>query len=117
MGKFLEGWERARVAAEEREAARRRRAEQVSDALKQLTEVLEADNEVLNKRNITLRIEHGALVLKRAAEPLAGITFDPETGHFRIHEYFAAEGKNEMDAQDIEDCAMKLGEYAYSLES
>jgi hypothetical protein len=115
MGKFLQGWERARAAAEEREAEKRRRAERVAAALKELSEALAEDAEELAKRDINMRMEHGALVLRRMVEPMAGVTFDPDTGRFKIHTYAVKEGNTEIDAQSVEDCALKLGEYAYSL--
>jgi hypothetical protein len=115
MGKFLEGWERARAVAEGREAEKRRRTEHMAAALKQLSDVLGEDGAELAKREINLRMEHGALVLKRMVEPMAGVTFDPDTGRFKIHTYAVKEGNTEIDAQSVEECALKLGEYVYSL--
>lgn len=115
MGKFLEGWERARVAAEEREAEKRRRAERIAAALKQVVDLLNEDSGELARRSIDMRMEHGALVLKRMVEPMAGVTFDPDKNIFRIHKYSVREGTNDEDAQDPADCAQKLGEYAHSL--
>ncbi|MGH6923558.1 MAG: hypothetical protein ACRED5_07440 [Propylenella sp.] len=115
MGKFLEGWERAHAAAEEREAEKRRRAERTANALKELAEALAEDKDELAKRDLHLRVEHGALVLRRAVEPMAGMTFDPDTGRFRIHTYAVTEGNTEIDAESVEECALKLGEYVNSL--
>ncbi len=115
MGKFLEGWERARVAAEERDAEKHRRVEGMAVAMKALSDMLAEDGEELAKRDINLRMEHGALMLKRMAEPIAGVTFDPDTGKFRIHTYAVKEGNTEIDAQSVEECAVKLGEYVYSV--
>ena len=118
MGKFAEGFERARKAAEEREAAARRRAEQIERALKELSDRIGEDGGELSKLKITTHIEHGALVLKRLLQPLAGVTFEPESNRYKIHEYsVTTEGKTEMDADDADECALKLGEYAYSLKS
>jgi hypothetical protein len=115
MGKFLEGYEKARKAAEERDAEARRRAEAIADALKRLSDKLGEDQEALERQNITMRIEHGALVLKRLLQPMAGVSFDPDSGRFKIHEYSSAEGTTEADASDIDECALKLGEYTFSL--
>jgi hypothetical protein len=115
MGKFLEGWEQARAANEEREAEKRRRLERVAAALKQLSDALAEDAEELARRDLNMRMEHGALVLRRMVEPMAGVTFDPDTGRFKIHTYAVKEGNTEIEAKDVEDCALKLGEYVYSL--
>ena len=116
MGKFLEGWESARQAHEAKEAEKRRRQEIMAGALKELSDALAVDGEELQTRNLTLRMEHGALVLKRLAEPLAGVNFDPDTRRFKIHKYTVTEGSAETDeAGNIEECALKLGAYAYSL--
>jgi homospermidine synthase len=115
MGKFLEGWERARAAAEEREAEKHRRAERIAAALKQVVDLLDEDSQELARHSIEMRMEHGALVLRRMVEPMAGVTFDPEKNRFRIHKYSVREGTNDEDAQDAADCATKLGEYAHSL--
>jgi hypothetical protein len=115
MGKFLEGFEGAHKAAEERDAAARRRAERIAEALKKLSDKLAEDREALEGEKITMRIEHGALVLRRVLQPMAGVSFDPDSGRFNIHRYSVSEGKNEMEAADIEECALRLGEYAYSL--
>jgi hypothetical protein len=114
MGKFLEGWERARAAAEERKAEKHRRADRMATALKQLSDALAEDADELARRNITMRMEHGALVLRRMVEPLAGVTFDPDSGRFKVHKYVSG-GDTEIDAQGFEECALKLGEFAYSL--
>ncbi len=114
MGKFLEGWERARAAAEEREADKRRRAERMAAALKELSDALAVDGDELAQRDFNLHMEHGALVLRRKVEPVAGVTFDPDRSRFKIHNYVTG-GDTEMEAQDHEDCALKLGEFAYSL--
>ena len=115
MGRFQEGFERARAAAEEREAEARRRAERIEAALKQLSEKLGEDSEALDRQKITMRIEHGALVLKRMLQPMAGVTFDPDSGHFKIHEYSVSEGTTETEAENADECALRLGEYSYSL--
>ncbi len=115
MGKFLEGWERARAAAEERDAAERHRLEVTTAALKQLSDTLAEDGDELARRNMNLRMEHGALVLRRMVEPLAGVTFDVATGRYKIHKYSG--GETEMEARDLEECALKLGEFAYSLKA
>jgi hypothetical protein len=115
MGKFLEGWERARAVGEEREAEKRRRAERMAAALKQLSDALAEDAEELARRDLNMRMEHGALVLRKMVEPMAGVTFDPDTNRFKIHTYAVKAGNTEIDAQDVEDCALKLGEYVYSL--
>jgi hypothetical protein len=115
MGKFLEGFERARKAAEERDAEARRRAERVAAAIKELSDRLGEDRAMLDQEQITMRVEHGALVLKRALQPIAGVSFDPDSGRFLIHEYTVAEGKTEAEAANLDECALKLGEYAFSL--
>lgn len=115
MGKFLEGWERARAAAEARDAELRRRTERMAEALKALSDALAEDGQELAARNINLRMEHGALVLRRMVEPMAGVTFNPDTGQFKVHTYAVKEGNTEIDAESVEECAMKLGEYVYSL--
>jgi hypothetical protein len=115
MGKFLEGWERARAAAEAREAEAQRRQELVAERLKTLSERLGEDGDDLARLKITMRVEHGSLVLKRILQPMAGVTFDPDSGRFKIHEYSVAEGKSEIEAEDVDECALKLGEFAYSL--
>jgi hypothetical protein len=117
MGKFLEGWERARMAAEAREAEKQRRLEQVAAALTKLSDLLQEDSDQLTRRQITMRVEHGALVLKRMLQPMAGVTFDPDTGRFKIHEYTQSEGASELEAENVDECATKLGEFAYSLEA
>jgi hypothetical protein len=115
MGKFGEGFERAKAAEEAREAEARRRAELVAAALKELSERIGEDGEVLNQQGITLRVEHGGLVLSRLRQPMASVSFDPGSGHFHIREYTASEGKTEIEAESCDDCALKLGEYVYSL--
>lgn len=115
MGRFVEGFERAKAADEAREAEARRRAERVAAALKNLSDKLDEDRDALERQQITMRIEHGSLVLKRMQQPMASVSFDPDSRRFKVHEYSVSEGKTEMHAQDAEDCALKLGEYVYSL--
>ncbi len=115
MGKFLDGWERARVAGEQREAEKHRRLEQIAAALDRVAEALAEDNDELARRNIVVRMEHGTLLLKRMAQPMAGVTFDLDKGHFKIHNYAASDGETETDAGDVDDCVTKLGEFAFSV--
>jgi hypothetical protein len=115
MGKLVEGFMRAKAATEEREAEARSRAERTDAALRQLSEKLAEDREALDRQQITMRIEHGSLVLRRMLQPLAGATFDPDANRFNIHEYSVSDGKTETEAQDADECALKLGEYSYSL--
>jgi len=115
MGKFVEGWERAHAAAEAREAEKRRRAERMAAALKQLSDALAVDGEALAQQSFNLHMEHGALVLRRVVEPVAGVTFDPANGKFKIHIYVTG-SETEMEAGDHEECALKLGEFAHSLQ-
>jgi len=116
MGKFMDGWQRAQAEAEKREAEKRRRLEAIAAELKKLADALVEDEEELARRNITLKMEHGALVLKRMVEPMAGVTYDPEGARFLIHKYTVAQGASESDeAHGVDQCAQKLGEYAFSL--
>jgi homospermidine synthase len=74
------------------------------------------DKDEMTRHHLSLRMEHSSLVLKRVAEPLAGVTFDAETNTFKMHKYSVRQGESESDeARTIEECAMKLGAYAYSL--
>ncbi len=115
MGKFLEGFERARAAAEAREAEAQRRTEHAAAALQQLSDTLGKDSEALDGQKITMQIEHGSLVLRRVLLPVASVTFDPDSERYKIHEYSVTGGKTQMEGRDIDDCATKLGEYAFSL--
>jgi hypothetical protein len=115
MGKFLEGWERARKAAEEREAEKRRRQQVIATALEEVSAALDEDREELGRHGLAMKMEHGALVMSRKHEPVASVTFDPDKARFHIHRYTATEGNTELDAESAADCAAKLGEYAYSL--
>ena len=117
MGRFKDGWEQAQAAAEAEEAEKRRRGEAVAAALKSLSDALAADGEVLAQQNLTLRVEHGALVMKRLVEPLAGVTFDPDRSRFKIHKYTSSDDTQEDEAKDIDECALKLGAYAFALKT
>ena len=118
MGKFAEGWQKAHAAEEAREAEKRRRAEVATEALRLLSEALEVDKDDMARHHLSLRMEHGALVLKRVAEPLAGVAFDPDANVFKMHKYSVRQGESESDeAKTIDECAIKLGAYAYSIRS
>ncbi len=117
MGKFQEGWNEARAAAEAAEAEKQRRLERIATALNALSDTLSADSTALTEQQLTLKMEHGSLVLKRLMEPLAGVTFDPDARAYKIHKYAVTDGSNEDEAKDVDECAAKLGAYAYSVKT
>ena len=115
MGKFSEGWDKARVAQEERDAEKRRRAERQVTALQSVEKALTEDAEMLKSENIIVHIEHGALVLKRLAEPMAGVTYDVDKDAYHIHKYTSSDSAEALEADGVDDCVTKLGEFAFSM--
>ena len=117
MGKFLEGWQQARTAAEAVTAEHDRLGEIATVAIAKVESLLKEDAGELTLRDLTLHSEHGALVVKRKLSPVAGITYDPGAALYKIIEYSGSKGSTEIPAQDAEECAVRLGAYIYSLRS
>jgi hypothetical protein len=117
VGKFLEGLQQARAAADVVAAEKARLNEIAAAAIANLTRLLKEDSDELALHQISLHLEHGALVVKKKLAPVAGISYDPSTALFKISEYAASKGGVEIAAQDAEDCAAKLGAYIFSLGS
>jgi hypothetical protein len=113
MGKFLDGLENATAAAERLAAEKRQRAEAAAAALRRFADILDVDREAFARLNLSLATEHAALVVKKLREPLAAVSYDPDSRTYKIAKYLTDAGDAGIEVADAEDCAIKLGEYIY----